>query len=610
MKKRPRRRAKPRRLRNPFLLFLLLFLLSSFGEFFSRTTAKAEGEREGGGEQKEQKKLVELLPSSIFSLFSERVKKNPRFKLIVSVYAPWCGHCKVLEPELVSALKIVREVDGTDETVVDVVKMNGDLRKYPIREEMEQRETEARKAFKKKYGVKGYPTLLLLEKKSDDESSRSGRSRSEEEEEEEEEELFVAKQYKGSRSQAALLNYLRRASASDVATFKDWREAREYGKLRATESNAMFFHLMVNGGSLKIKKAFDSEAKKRENLQAWFGESDAPKTFEEANAFLDAFHAKQFPWKDIQSKDESYSVLLAVHPRVPGDEDDDSLVSDGENYKAFTTEVVLCRVAEEKEEEEEEEKKKKKKSYRANDTNMSETSGYGNPCNVSAFVRTRIVAPLAKLDQSVFNNILDLDSPSVFLVESGGDAKIEAFAKNAYKLALKHRKISFVRVDGDELGPWLDKEMAFGPLESSFPLCLGYHKKTHRSWYDRKWETRGNTIEESLAVFVDMNFVDIKRLPNFLPSMPLLGKLKNIHHRATFRFSNSSSPVQRLATYWWLLVIALILFVLCFSFALQYQREGKFDTSSEDDSSAKSSGEDERAAKVEESDGDEPKKTK
>jgi thiol-disulfide isomerase/thioredoxin len=605
------RRAKPR-LRNPFLLFLLLFLLSSFGEFFSRIAAKAEGEREREGEQKEQKKLVERLPSSIFSLFSERVKKNPRFKLIVSVYVPWCGHCKVLEPELVSALKTVREVDGTDETVVDVVKMNGDLRKYPIREEMEQEsETEARKAFKKKYGVKGYPTLLLLEKKSDDESSRSGRSSrsEEEEEEEEEEELFVAKQYKGSRSQSALLNYLRRASASDVATFKDWREAREYGKLRATESNAMFFHLMVNGGSLEIKKAFDSEAKKRENLQAWFGESDAPKTFEEANAFLDAFHAKQFPWKDIQSKDESYSVLLAVHPRVPGDEDDDSLVSDGENYKAFTTEVVLCRVAEEKEEEEEE-KKKKKKSYRANDADMSETSGYENPCNVSAFVRTRIVAPLAKLDQSVFNNILDLDSPSVFLVESGGDAKIEAFAKNAYKLALKHRKISFVRVDGDELGPWLDKEMAFGPLESSFPLCLGYHKKTHRSWYDRKWETRGNTIEESLAVFVDMNFVDIKRLPNFLPSMPLLGKLKNIHHRATFRFSNSSSPVQRLATYWWLLVIALILFVLCFSFALQYQREGKFDTSSEDDSSAKSSGEDERAAKVEESDGDEPKKTK
>jgi hypothetical protein len=113
---------------------------------------------------------------------------------------------------------------------------------------------------------------------------------------------------------------------------------------------------MVNGGSLKIKKAFDSEAKKRENLQAWFGESDAPKTFEETNAFLDAFHAKQSPWKDIQSKDESYSVLLAVHPRVPGDEDDDSLVSDGENYKAFTTEVVLCREEEEKEEEEEEKK--------------------------------------------------------------------------------------------------------------------------------------------------------------------------------------------------------------------------------------------------------------
>ena len=76
--------------------------------------------------------------------------------------------------------------------------------------------------------MKGYPTLLLLEKKSDDESSRSGRSSRSEEEEEEEEELFVAKQYKGSQVNP-LLNYLRRASASDVATFKDWRrrEIRE-----------------------------------------------------------------------------------------------------------------------------------------------------------------------------------------------------------------------------------------------------------------------------------------------------------------------------------------------------------------------------------------------
>ena len=582
------------------LFILSLFLLSSSGSFFSppgglfydATFASAAASDENNVLGKGEQKLRELVPSSIFSAFSrERMAVNPKFKLLVSVYAPWCGHCKVLEPELHSALRILREEDGIDESVVDVVKMNGDVKKYPTREGalgVQESETEERKAFKKKYGVTGYPTLLLLEKNEEEGGGKGG-----------EEELFVAKRYSGSRSQAALLNYLRRASAPDVATFKDWREAQEYGKLKATESNAMFFHLMVNGGNSKIKKAFDAAAKKKENLQSWFGESDAPKTVEDANSFLDAFHVRHFPWKEIKREEESYSILLAVHPRVPGDEDDgrSPSKSDGGNNEGFTTEVVLCRVDE-----------NEQQNHGANvDDANDEARMHTHLCNVSAFMRTRIVAPLAKLDQSVFNNILDLDSPSVFLVESGGDVKLEAFAKNAYKLALKHREITFVRVDGDELGPWLDKEMAFGPLESSFPLCLGYHKKTHRSWYDRKWNTRGKTIEESIAAFVDMNFIDIKRLPNFLPSMPITGKLKNIHQRAMFRFSNSS-PVQRLATYWWLLVIALIMFVLCFSLALQYQREGKFDTSSEDDSSAKSSGEENERAK--ESDGDEPKKTK
>ena len=556
-----------------------------------------------------QKKLERFLdPSAVDALFAERAKKNPAFKLLVSVYAPWCGHCKALERELVEALTTLREDDGIDETVVDAVKLNGDGTRHQTREEKAKQSKRGgqtmtekeRKAFKKKHGVTGYPTVLLLESKkkesqdantNDDENEGGGGGGGGEDSP-----AYVVKKYVGSRSRAALLNYLRRVSAPDVAAFKDWREAREYGKLRATESNAMFFHVMVNGGRLKSKKDFDLEAKKRENLQAWFGESDAAKTMEEARSFLDAFHAKHFPWKEIERPEESFSIVLAVHPKVPGDGDDDddnnneddvSLLSDGESSKAFTTEFMLCKAEERNDKDDKNE----------------------NPCNVSAFVRTRTVAPLAKLDQSVFNNIFDLDSPSVFLIESGGDAKLEAFAKNAYKLAFKHREITFVRVDGDELGPWIDKEMAFGPLESSFPLCLGYHKKTHRSWYDRKWKTRGKTVEESLAAFVDMNFVSIKRLPNFLPSMPLLGKMDNIYQRAKFRFSNSSSPVQRLASYWWLLVCMLILLVLCFSFALQYKREcesTRFDTFSEDDGSAKSSGEE---LDVKELD-DEPKKLK
>ena len=586
-----------------FVLVLLCWTIVFLSTIKSSSSSSSNHppSEEAPKQQQTQKKLERFLdPSAVDALFAERAEKNPDFKLLVSVYAPWCGHCKALERELVEALTMLREDDGIDETVVDAVKLNGDGTRHQTREEKAkqskhggQTTTEKeRKAFKKKHGVTGYPTVLLLESKkkesqdtnnNDDENEGGGGG--------EDSPAYVAKKYVGSRSRSALLNYLRRVSAPDVAAFKDWREAREYGKLRATESNAMFFHVMVNGGRLKSKKDFDLEAKKRENLQAWFGESDAAKTMEEARSFLDAFHAKHFPWKEIERPEESFSIVLAVHPKVPGDDDDDndddvSLLSDGESSKAFTTEFMLCKAEERNDKDDKNE----------------------NPCNVSAFVRTRTVAPLAKLDQSVFNNIFDLDSPSIFLIESGGDAKLEAFAKNAYKLAFKHREITFVRVDGDELGPWIDKEMAFGPLESSFPLCLGYHKKTHRSWYDRKWKTRGKTVEDSLAAFVDMNFVSIKRLPNFLPSMPLLGKMDNIYQRAKFRFSNSSSPVQRLASYWWLLVCMLILLVLCFSFALQYKREceSRFDTFSEDDSSAKSSGEE---LDVKELD-DEPKKLK
>ena len=106
-------------------------------------------------------------------LFAERAKKNPAFKLLVSVYAPWCGHCKALERELVEALTTLREDDGIDETVVDAVKLNGDGTRHQTREEKAKQSKRGgqtmtekeRKAFKKKHGVTGYPTVLLLESK-------------------------------------------------------------------------------------------------------------------------------------------------------------------------------------------------------------------------------------------------------------------------------------------------------------------------------------------------------------------------------------------------------------------------------------------------------------
>ena len=112
-----------------------------------------------------QKKLERFLdPSAVDALFAERAKENPAFKLLVSVYAPWCGQSKALERELVEALTTLREDDGIDETVVDAVKLNGDGTRHQTREEKAKQSKRGgqtmtekeRKAFKKKHGVTGY----------------------------------------------------------------------------------------------------------------------------------------------------------------------------------------------------------------------------------------------------------------------------------------------------------------------------------------------------------------------------------------------------------------------------------------------------------------------
>jgi len=75
----------------------------------------------------------------------------------VEFYAPWCGHCKKLEPELEKAAK---ELHGS---VVKICKMNA--------EEAENR------PIAKKYGVSGFPTLrVFAEGKLLRDYGRGGRS--------------------------------------------------------------------------------------------------------------------------------------------------------------------------------------------------------------------------------------------------------------------------------------------------------------------------------------------------------------------------------------------------------------------------------------------------
>ena len=64
--------------------------------------------------------------------------------MFVDFYAPWCGHCKRLEPELEKVAKAL-----VDEGLrAKVAKMDADNGKH--------------KPIAKRYGVKGFPSLRVF----------------------------------------------------------------------------------------------------------------------------------------------------------------------------------------------------------------------------------------------------------------------------------------------------------------------------------------------------------------------------------------------------------------------------------------------------------------
>ena len=74
------------------------------------------------------------------SNFDKIVAANDDEVVMVEFYAPWCGHCKQLQPEYVKLAKQLKNV-------VKVVAMDAS--------------DDKNRAIASKYGVQGFPTLKV-----------------------------------------------------------------------------------------------------------------------------------------------------------------------------------------------------------------------------------------------------------------------------------------------------------------------------------------------------------------------------------------------------------------------------------------------------------------
>ncbi|GJP49340.1 hypothetical protein CLOM_g8563 [Closterium sp. NIES-68] len=79
-----------------------------------------------------------------FTNFESEVKSHDF--IAVMFYAPWCGHCKRLEPEYLKAAEQLAE-EGSD---IVLARVNGD--------------EKSNKAIARKYGVGGFPTIKIFRK--------------------------------------------------------------------------------------------------------------------------------------------------------------------------------------------------------------------------------------------------------------------------------------------------------------------------------------------------------------------------------------------------------------------------------------------------------------
>ncbi|XP_006012215.1 protein disulfide-isomerase A6 [Latimeria chalumnae] len=106
----------------------------------------------GGGSSKED--VIELTDDN----FDKNVL-NSEDVWLVEFYAPWCGHCKNLEPEWAAAASAVKE------------QTNGKVKLGAVDATVSQ-------VLSSRYGIRGFPTIKIFQKGEDPVDYEGGRTRS------------------------------------------------------------------------------------------------------------------------------------------------------------------------------------------------------------------------------------------------------------------------------------------------------------------------------------------------------------------------------------------------------------------------------------------------
>ncbi|XP_048830828.1 protein disulfide-isomerase A6 [Brienomyrus brachyistius] len=119
-----------------------------------KTGGSDHGWQSGGGGSGSKKDVVELTDDN----FDQLVLDGEEVWL-VEFFAPWCGHCKNLEPEWAAAATDIRE------------QTKGKVRLGAV-------DATVHQGLSSRYGVRGFPTIKIFRKGEEPEDYSGGRSRS------------------------------------------------------------------------------------------------------------------------------------------------------------------------------------------------------------------------------------------------------------------------------------------------------------------------------------------------------------------------------------------------------------------------------------------------